>query len=288
MPQTGVKSSVESGIANGGFDFDEISLKRHDEKDPTDPVEHYPTKDVHEGETDGPGGNGVIVGAEKSRPVWGNSIEFLMSCISMSVGLGNIWRFPFTAYENGGGAFLIPYIIVLIIIGKPMYYLEMILGQFTSRSGVKIWSLNPLFKGVGIGQLLATICVITYYCSMIALSLHYMFASFSSDLPWNTCRPEWENCVDSKPLQSNITVTPGEGSSSSSEYYFLTTVLKETDDITHGIGTPDWKLSLWLLLAWAVVYLIIIRGVRSSGKAAYFLALFPYVVIITLLIQVRP
>lgn len=52
------------------------------------------------------------------RPNWSNGLEFLMSCISMSVGLGNVWRFPFTAYENGGGAFLIPYIIVLFIIGK--------------------------------------------------------------------------------------------------------------------------------------------------------------------------
>lgn len=50
-------------------------------------------------------------------------------------------------------------------------------------------------------------------------------------------------------------------------------------------GSPDWQLSLWLLLAWAIVLVIIIRGVRSSGKAAYFLAIFPYVVIITLLIQ---
>lgn len=53
----------------------------------------------------------------KERPKWSNKTEFLMSCIQTSVGLGNIWRFPFTAYENGGGAFLVPYIVVLAMIG---------------------------------------------------------------------------------------------------------------------------------------------------------------------------
>jgi solute carrier family 6 amino acid transporter-like protein 5/7/9/14 len=77
---------------------------------------------------------------QKERATWGNGWEFLMSCIAMSIGLGNIWRFPFTAYENGGGAFLIPYILVLFLVGKPFYYLEMIMGQFTNSSSVKIWS----------------------------------------------------------------------------------------------------------------------------------------------------
>lgn len=77
---------------------------------------------------------------EKKRATWGNGTEFLMSCIAMSVGLGNVWRFPFTAYENGGGAFLIPYVLVLVVVGKPFYYLEMIMGQFTSSSSVKMWS----------------------------------------------------------------------------------------------------------------------------------------------------
>lgn len=78
---------------------------------------------------------------------WGGRLEFLMACISNSVGLGNIWRFPFTALENGGGAFLIPYIIILFLVGKPFYYLEGILGQFTSQSCTKTWNMSPAMKG---------------------------------------------------------------------------------------------------------------------------------------------
>lgn len=66
----------------------------------------------------------------------------------MSVGLGNIWRFPFIAYQNGGGAFLIPYLVVLFFIGRPVYYLEMCLGQFSSRGNVKMFEkLSPILKG---------------------------------------------------------------------------------------------------------------------------------------------
>lgn len=70
-----------------------------------------------------------------------------MSCIAFSVGLGNVWRFPYTAYKNGGGAFLVPYVIVLFIVGKPFYYMEMILGQFSSKSCIDVWAISPAFKG---------------------------------------------------------------------------------------------------------------------------------------------
>jgi len=66
----------------------------------------------------------------------------------MSVGIGNFYRFPFVAYENGGGAFLIPYLIVLFFIGKPIYFLELALGQFSSYGQVKCWALAPIFKGM--------------------------------------------------------------------------------------------------------------------------------------------
>lgn len=55
---------------------------------------------------------------DTGRQQWSHPVEFLMSCVSLSVGLGNIWRFPMTAYENGGGAFLIPYLVVLTFIGR--------------------------------------------------------------------------------------------------------------------------------------------------------------------------
>lgn len=71
-----------------------------------------------------------------------------MSCIAMSVGLGNVWRFPFVALENGGGAFLIPYLVVLFVIGRPIYYLEMLVGQFSSRGSVQVYDMAPAMRGI--------------------------------------------------------------------------------------------------------------------------------------------
>ena len=70
-----------------------------------------------------------------------------MAALAMSAGLGNIYRFPYIAYDNGGGAFLIPYVVVHILIGKPIYYLEACIGQFVSRGPVKVWALCPALKG---------------------------------------------------------------------------------------------------------------------------------------------
>lgn len=92
-------------------------------------------------------GSTVTQSSEPERENWGKSIEFLMSCIAMSVGLGNVWRFPFTALENGGGAFLFPYLIVLCIIGRPLYFLEMVIGQFSSRNSIDIFDISPIFRG---------------------------------------------------------------------------------------------------------------------------------------------
>ncbi|XP_012219266.1 sodium-dependent nutrient amino acid transporter 1-like isoform X2 [Linepithema humile] len=220
------------------------------------------------------------------RQQWGNDREFLLTCIAMSIGLGNVWRFPFTAYENGGGAFLIPYIIVLLIVGKPLYLLEMILGQFSNRSAVKVWDIAPAFRGIGIAQFIILLVLGSYYCSLTALALFYLVVSFQTELPWNRCRPEWGNfCVDALPGNSSVKIEKNVTYVSSAELYFYKEVLREKNNIDDGIGAPDWRLSIALFVSWLIIFLVIIRGVRSTGKASYFLAIFPYVVLIVLFIH---
>ena len=127
----------------------------------------------------------------KNRGKWNNHWEFLLSIISMSVGMGNFYRFPFVAYQNGGGAFLLPYLIVLTFIGRPMYVLELAVGQFNSYGQVKCWEMSPFFRGVGYGSAVASFAVVTFYSSVMAITFYYLFNSFRSQLPWAVCDPEW-------------------------------------------------------------------------------------------------
>lgn len=257
--------------------------------------------------------------AEPERQQWDDPMEFLMSCISMSVGLGNVWRFPFTAYENGGGAFLIPYICVLMLVGRPLYFMELALGQFSSAGCVNVWDMIPALGGVGYGQILGTACVTTYYCSLIALSIYYLVVSCYPVLPWTVCHDHLQSEDVSSPIcipsganisefitcyHPNITElnstrcvsaareldtlteeTANVSIISSAEQYFRVGVLKEKTDISQGLGLPDPTLAGCLAVCWLLLYLTLRKGVSSSGKVAYFTALFPYVVMIALLIR---
>lgn len=242
--------------------------------------------------------------APKERDSWGKGIEFLLSCIAMSVGLGNIWRFPFIALENGGGktfsfkflknfknsilgAFVIPYIIVLLLIGKPIYFMEMVIGQFSSRGSVKVFDCVPAMRGVGVGQIVSVAIVATYYSSLMALTLSYFANSFQEILPWSKCKDEWNvACIPSEITADNDhKMVWSNETKSSAELYFLKDVLRAKESIDDGLGMPNWNLVIFLGISWFIVFLTLVRGVKSSGKASYVLAIFPYFVLSILLVR---
>lgn len=132
----------------------------------------------------------------EERGQWGSKAEFILSCIGFSVGIGNVWRFPYLAYQNGGGAFLFPYMILLIFVGKPMYYMETAIGQFARVSPLQLWECAPIAKGVGFGMIVVSLIVSIYYNVIMSYAIIYMGASFvgtTAPLPWSTCTNEWNN-----------------------------------------------------------------------------------------------
>ena len=215
---------------------------------------------------------------------WTNSREFLLSCIAMSVGLGNVWRFPYIAYENGGGAFLIPYFVMLFLVGRPIYFMELILGQFSSMTTANVWKeITPVFRGIGLAHVITCFYILTYYFSLIAIATYYFLASFSEVLPWTQCDPDMNTTVEGikqickeEDDQNNTTIDQDTQSVnenmekvriiSPAEQYFVHYVLKMKSDISDGIGTPDIRLLACLAFCYTFLFFSMCKGVQSSGK----------------------
>merc|ERR1711884_630308 len=194
--------------------------------------------------------------ARESRGHWKHPLDFLFSCISVSVGLGNIWRFPYLCYKNGGGVFLIIYFISMAFCGIPVFLLEVSLGQYLGAGGMTtIAQICPILKGVGIATMVMVTYYNIYYCVIVAWSLYYFIASFVSipDLPWNTCEGWWnsdkcwmptrfENGTSSTP-PSNLTIPPV-------EEFWNNRVLQINEGMEYGLGMIQWELAAALLGGW--------------------------------------
>ncbi|XP_042370331.1 sodium- and chloride-dependent creatine transporter 1-like [Plectropomus leopardus] len=216
---------------------------------------------------------------QSNRPTWSRQIEFTLAGIGCAVGLGNVWRFPYLCYRSGGGAFLVPYLLMLVVLGIPLLYMELTVGQYTRRGPVHaLANVCPLLKGVGIASVAISFIMCTYYNIVITWALYYLFSSFQAPLPWQSCNNTWNtpNCTNH--------ATNSSFSSTASQEFFKYKMLEQMSGVEDA-GVLRWDLFLILLLAWILIYFCIFKGVKSTGKVVYFTALFPYVILIALLIN---
>lgn len=221
------------------------------------------------------------------RGGWSNQLDFLFSCISVSVGLGNIWRFPYLCYKNGGGAFLIAYFTSMVFCGIPIFFQEVALGQYLGVGGMTlIGQLVPIMKGVGFATMVVVLLIDIYYTIIIAWTLFYFVATFTAlpDLPWAGCNNTWNTINCFVPTEMNLTTELSNASVSAVEEFWTHRVLGETTGID-DLGSVRFELLGALVLGWILVYFIIWKGLNESGYIVWFTALFPYVILAVLLIR---
>lgn len=245
------------------------------------------------------------------RGQWSTKFDFILSCVGFAVGLGNIWRFPYLCYKNGGGAFLIPYFIILVTCGVPVFLLELSLGQYMSIGSIGAWgALSPAFTGIAIASFAAIFYLNIYYIIILAWDVYYLYMSFTTKLPWASCDNPWNtdrcfngtagtNTTTMLNMSSELNMTGGNLSEFSNASLYENTTGKSVDSviefwerkvlhISSGIDEPGsivWELALSLFIVWVLIYFIVWKGVKWSGKIVYFSALFPYLILTILLIR---
>jgi len=187
---------------------------------------------------------------------WSSRTVFILAVVGSAIGLGNIWRFPYVAYENGGGAFLIPYLIALLTAGIPLLILETGIG-YKTRSGAPLALKRLLsWKAETIGWIAVIIVflIVTYYAVIIAWSVDYVF--FSTNLAWGS--------------------DPGT--------FFFENVLAVTDS-PFSFGSVNLIIAAGMIIAWVWIYIAIYRGVRSVEKMVWWTVSIPWLLIIIFVIR---
>jgi len=218
---------------------------------------------------------------EEVRGTWSSKWDFAFSCVAYAVGLGNVWRFPYLCFKNGGGAFLIPYFFSMIVCGIPLFFLEVSVGQYIGKGGMSVvGQLAPIFKGVGYSAITMVFLENVYYIIVVTWTLFYLFNTFMDfpNLPWSDCSKgngSWANekCwnpedglnyTDSTPFKLNISQNDTQ---SPVEQFWKNEVLHASEGINE-VGEVQSDLFCFLLLAWIIVYGVIWKGLHNSGKGS--------------------
>lgn len=191
-----------------------------------------------------------------TREQWGSRVGFIMAAVGSAIGLGNIWRFPYMAYENGGGAFLIPYFFALLTAGIPILILEFGLGHKMKGSApLSFARLNRKWEWIGWWQLAISFVISIYYIIIIAWAFNYLWFSISRS--WGTD-------------------TIG---------FFIGDFLGLTESPLDG-GGIRWAIVLTLVIAWTINFAVLYSGVKKGIELANKIFM-PVLIIVMLILLVR-
>lgn len=176
-------------------------------------------------------------GSASSRETFSGRRAFIFAAVGSAIGLGNIWRFPYVAYENGGGAFIIPYVIALLTAGIPILFLEYSIGH--KYRGSAPLAFRRLFSGmevVGWWQVMISFVIGLYYAVIIGWALSYTYFSF--DLGWGA-------------YSSNFFFK---------DYLQMASVSNDSGLSLDFVAQVTWPL----LIVWGVTIAILLMGVQKG------------------------
>jgi len=192
----------------------------------------------------------------ETRSQWGTRAGFILAAVGSAVGLGNIWRFPAVAYENGGGAFFIPYLFALLTAGIPILIMEFTMGhKYRGSSPLTFRRINKKSEWVGWWGVAVAFVISTYYSVIIAWAISY--SMYSINLNWGS---DTESFFNNSYLQ--LGADPGQVGS------FVPSVL------------------IPLIIVWIVVLGILFKGVKKGIEIANRIFI-PALVVIFLIIVIR-
>ncbi|RWS26665.1 sodium-dependent serotonin transporter-like protein [Leptotrombidium deliense] len=197
------------------------------------------------------------------------------------------------------GAFLIPYLVMLVFGGFPLFYLELALGQYYRSGCLTLWTkLCPVVKvtkhlkrfirrfrtGIGYAICFIDLYVAMYYNTIIAWAVYYLFSSFTSELPWTRCDNDW-NTPTCRLLHQRGYNSSMNATSPAQEFFERNLLEQHRANGIQSIGPIKLSLALCLLFVFLLVYFSLWKGVKSAGKAVWITATMPYFVLTILLIR---
>ncbi|WP_082256289.1 sodium-dependent transporter [Haloferax sp. ATB1] len=143
--------------------------------------------------------------ARTAREEWGSRFGFLMAMLGAMVGAGNIWRMPFTTGENGGGAFLVAYILLLYLIAVPGLMAETMIGRYTNHGVIGAFRKvlgSKRAQGLGLVVLIVNVALMSYYAPIIGWALYYAGHSMLMTFTQPGFQPQafWEGFINNPAL----------------------------------------------------------------------------------------